>query len=192
MAGPIINENKKNRVNALQVAIVAFLSAALAACIGGYVNYVTTHDQIDAQASQVENNFLRTQRQSAYSKLLTDDKTVGLRLGTYEDDLSAYRHGASFTNLNRDSGAVADALNNMLLDISGIEILGDDNVASDAQALEGQEEGLRTFLDGFANIEVNDLVKTKYTVQGDDPIWNAIDAARKKFINDARKAIGAT
>jgi hypothetical protein len=122
---------------------------------------------------------------------LTDNKTVGLRILTFEENLSTYQRGASLDNLNRDSSVVADALNNMLLDISNIEILGDNNVASDAQDLEGQEQNFRSYLDGFANIYVNGLVKRKYTIHGNDPMSNAVDSARKKFINDARKAIGS-
>ena len=95
MPTPQVNVEKKDRVNALQVAAIAFLAAALAAGISGFVTYVTTHDQIQAQASQDNSDFLRTQREAAYSKLLTDDKAVAVGLLDYEQDLTTYHAGAS-------------------------------------------------------------------------------------------------
>ena len=81
-----------------------------------------------AQASQDNSDFLRTQREAAYSKLLTDDKAVAVGLLDYEQDLTTYHAGASLMAVSRDSQTVANAINTALLDVSNIQILGNSKV----------------------------------------------------------------
>jgi len=184
-----VNVEKKDRVNALQVAAIAFLAAALAAGISGFVTYITTHDQIQAQASQDNSDFLRTQREAAYSKLLTDDEAVAVGLLDYEQDLTTYHAGASLMAVSRDSQNVANAINAALLDVSNIQILGNSQVASDAQALEDQMSSFKTFLDGFPNAINLGLVRDKNFATTDKPIWDDYYAAQRKFITDAQNLI---
>lgn len=115
-----------------RVALIAAAAALVASLIGGGAAYLATLRTGSDQSNQAEHEFLVTQRQAAYAKLVSDANTM---LG-YLPQLSSQVNTAYSNHQAVPSPAQAQSLlDTIQLDTQSVRLIGSDKAAGAALKL---------------------------------------------------------
>lgn len=130
-----------------QIAIIAATAALAGSLVGGIFSYVATIEQVEGQSQTSQREFLNSQRQSAYSKLLADQAAMG------DKQEAIYAHaladpGYTLAALRSDLEELSLLNSTLSLDATNVEVIGS------AAAAELAREIHRSRLDALAAISV--------------------------------------
>jgi len=120
----------------LTVTLIAAGAALLGSLVGGGLSYLSTHQQIKAESSNSQRDFLRGQRQLAYSKLLSDDQIYSSMEQDEVVTLVGNRTGAQdLAKLNELEKMRSDLHKALQTDLASIELVSSATVVQAALAL---------------------------------------------------------
>ena len=130
------------------IAWISAIAALLGALIGGGTSYLATKQQMESQADQAQTDFLRSERRTAYSKVIelnaALEKQEHLTLVLVGDDRPKYRKRIA-PSLQRQQSLVES----LELATVSVEVVGSPQVVGPCpRSLDTGCVGLRGFRDG--------------------------------------------
>ena len=119
---PVVTAAAPVEVRAARYGLMGALAGALVgAAAAGFFAYLTAHDQIQSQAKQSQTDFLRNQRETIYTSLISDAES----LETAESDCSAdFTNHDSLPQLDACASRVSSSLPKVFSDQDAAEVIG--------------------------------------------------------------------
>lgn len=106
-----------------QIAIIAATAALAGSLVGGVFSYVATIEQVEGQSETSQREFLNSQRQSAYSKLLADQAAMGDKQEAIYARAMA-DPGYTLPALRSDLAELSILNSTLSLDATNVEVIG--------------------------------------------------------------------
>lgn len=122
------SESEKDRANNWRIAALTALVALVAAAAASGASILTAREQIASARQQSRDDFIRTQRQTAYAKYVAD--VSELRLAVF-GRANALTVGTPM-DASQQNADVPGELKGLLLDVANIQIIGSDSAYDNA------------------------------------------------------------
>jgi hypothetical protein len=178
----------------LTVTLIAAGAALLGSLVGGGLSYLSTHQQIKAESSNSQRDFLRNQRQLVYSKLLSDDQLYS----SMEEDKSFTfaekpTRAQAFAKLD-ELATMSSAMHKTLLtDFASIELVASNEVVVAALALIDNHLGVMAALQAHGACQMPDAKVECSKAQSDfNDSYNQEILKQTLFVGPARVDVSSS